>query len=357
MTAVAPTPRGVRWGRVALGGTAGVALMALMFLVLIAAAMNQPKQDAGAQAVYGVSATALSDIPHDYLVLYQKAGQAYGLDWAVIAGIGKVETDHGRYQGAGVTSGANFLGCCGGPMQFYFIPYSGRIRADSTNASTWGSMAVDGDGDGWKDVWDPADAIPSAANYLKRSGAPSDYRRAIWAYNHDAAYYLEVMSWADRYRGTLSGAAAVAVGSGLPGGVVIAPGANRPGVQPSPAFMAYAGEVAKVLGDGRPMVITTGTNHNRLTTTGNVSDHWAGNAADWGMGPNGFTYGCKGCRGERIAAAALIAAGEAPSVARAHAAAGGAYTVCHAGRRVQVIWRSFVGGDHFNHVHTGIGQC
>src|SRR5690606_3645713 len=30
---------------------------------------------------------------------------------------------------------------------------------------TWATHGVDGDGDGDRDVWDPADAIPSAANY------------------------------------------------------------------------------------------------------------------------------------------------------------------------------------------------
>ncbi|HTY95492.1 MAG TPA: hypothetical protein VMB91_00515, partial [Solirubrobacteraceae bacterium] len=48
--------------------------------------------------------------------------------------------------------------------------------------------------------WDPADAIFSAANYLRASGAPADYRRAILAYNHAAWYVEEVLGWARRYR-------------------------------------------------------------------------------------------------------------------------------------------------------------
>ena len=37
---------------------------------------------------------------------------------------------------------------------------------------------------GVPDRWNPADAIYSAANYLRASGAPGDYRAAIYAYNH-----------------------------------------------------------------------------------------------------------------------------------------------------------------------------
>ncbi len=44
--------------------------------------------------------------------------------------------------------------------------------------------ATDGDGDGFADVWNPADAIAGAARLLRANGAPADYRRALYAYNH-----------------------------------------------------------------------------------------------------------------------------------------------------------------------------
>jgi hypothetical protein len=31
---------------------------------------------------------------------------------------------------------------------------------------------------------------------------------------------------------------------------------------------------------GEPLTIGTGSRHSRMTTSGNVSDHWGGNAAD-----------------------------------------------------------------------------
>ena len=126
-------------------------------------------------AAEGDSASALArrEIPAQYLRLYQQAAQRYGLDWAILAGIGKVECDHGRDPDPSCTQeGAVNSAGAGGPMQFI--------------ASTWARYGVDGDGDGRADRWDPADAIYSAANYLRASGAPSDYERAIFAYNHAA---------------------------------------------------------------------------------------------------------------------------------------------------------------------------
>jgi uncharacterized protein YkwD len=131
------------------------------------------------------SGEAVADIPLDYLALYRQAAEDYGLDWAILAAIGKIETDHGRLDAPGVTSGENFAGA-GGPMQFL--------------ASTWANVGVDGNGDGVKDRYDPEDAIPSAANYLKLSGAPQDYHSAILAYNHAEWYYQDVVAQADEYR-------------------------------------------------------------------------------------------------------------------------------------------------------------
>lgn len=131
------------------------------------------------------SGEALADIPADYLALYRQAGEEYGLDWAVLAAVGKIETDHGRLDAPGVTSGENPSGA-GGPMQFL--------------ASTWASVGVDGNGDGVKDRYDPEDAIPGAANYLKLEGAPQDYRSALFAYNNAGWYVDDVLARAEAYR-------------------------------------------------------------------------------------------------------------------------------------------------------------
>ena len=133
------------------------------------------------------SSFALRDIPAPYLALYREAAARYGIDWAVLAAIGKVECDHGRDPDPSCTRpGAVNSAGAGGPMQFL--------------ASTWARFGVDGDGDGVKSRWDPADAIFGAANYLRASGAPGDLRGAIFAYNHATWYVEEVLRIAASYR-------------------------------------------------------------------------------------------------------------------------------------------------------------
>jgi hypothetical protein len=113
------------------------------------------------------------------------------VDWAILAGIGKVECDHGRDRDPSCTrAGAVNAAGAGGPMQFI--------------ASTWAAFGLDGNGDGTVDRWDPADAIYAAANYLRASGAPIDYDKALLAYNHASWYVADVKSWAARYRGRAS---------------------------------------------------------------------------------------------------------------------------------------------------------
>jgi hypothetical protein len=126
-------------------------------------------------------------IPSNYLAIYRATGPHYGIPWTVLAGIGKVETDHGTSTLPGVRSGENFAGA-GGPMQF--------LKA------TWDAYGVDGDHDNKKDRYNPADAIPGAANYLKHNGADrggQKLRRAIWHYNHSWDYVDLVLRWAQRY--------------------------------------------------------------------------------------------------------------------------------------------------------------
>jgi hypothetical protein len=49
----------------------------------------------------------------------------------------------------------------------------------------------------------------------------------------------------------------------------------------------------------------------------------------------------------------LIAAGDSASKAAAECRSGGLYTRYHEGLRIQVIWKTYEGGDHFDHVHIG----
>ncbi|MDF2739321.1 MAG: transglycosylase protein [Actinomycetia bacterium] len=138
------------------------------------------------------SPTAQQEVPPNYLALYRSAADTCpGLPWSVLAAIGKVETNHGRLQAPGVTSGANFAGAAG-PMQ---IGIGGKA------GNTFGAYAVDGDGDGFSNVYNPADAIFTAASYLCRNGAGKggDLSRAVFAYNHADWYVTKVLAIASTY--------------------------------------------------------------------------------------------------------------------------------------------------------------
>ncbi len=150
----------------------------------------------------GVSALAGAEIPSHYLRLYLQAGARYGIDWAIVAGIGRVECDHGRDPDPSCTrEGAVNSAGAGGPMQF--------LKA------TWATYGVSVEGDGPPNRWNPADAIYGAANYLRASGAPGDYRAAIFAYNHAGWYVEEVERWAARY--SASGSTPPSEGTSLEG--------------------------------------------------------------------------------------------------------------------------------------------
>src|SRR4051794_33289930 len=123
------------------------------------------------------------------------AGVRYGIDPWILAGIGAVETDHGRSTAPGVRSGVNAFGCCAGPMQF-------SIRG---TPSTWDRYGLDGNHDGHRSPYEPADAIPAAARYLRASGAPADYHAALFAYNHAEWYVADVLAKANAYRGAAIG--------------------------------------------------------------------------------------------------------------------------------------------------------
>ena len=116
-----------------------------------------------------------------YMELYKASATKYGFgpDWYVLAAVGKVESNHGQ------TMGPSSAGAMG-PMQF--MP------------STWETSGVDGDGDGVANVMDPEDAIPAAASYLEDGGAPQDWYRALYSYNHADWYVKKVLAVAEAYR-------------------------------------------------------------------------------------------------------------------------------------------------------------
>jgi Transglycosylase SLT domain len=111
-------------------------------------------------------------IPPFLLPIYQAAGIQYDVPWQVLAAINEIETDYGRNLSVS-TAGAV------GWMQF--LP------------STWKRYAVDANGDGIADPYNPADAIFTAARYLHAAGASTNLWQAIFAYNHAGWYVQSVL--------------------------------------------------------------------------------------------------------------------------------------------------------------------
>jgi hypothetical protein len=97
---------------------------------------------------------------------FRRAERRFGVEWEVLAAVMFVETKFGRVRSPSYTGAL-------GPMQF--MP------------GTWHIYGMGGD------VHDTGDALLAAANYLHASGAPRDYRRALYAYNHSQAYVDAVL--------------------------------------------------------------------------------------------------------------------------------------------------------------------
>jgi len=102
---------------------------------------------------------------------YAAAEDRFGVDWHVLAAVNFVESRFGRLRNRSY-AGAR------GPMQF--MP------------ATWAQYGLGGD------IEDPRDAILAAANYLRASGAPGDYRSALYAYNRSTAYVRAILRYARR---------------------------------------------------------------------------------------------------------------------------------------------------------------
>jgi len=110
--------------------------------------------------------------PPELVPLFESAAARYRLGArgpAILAALTKVESGFGQNMGP---SSAGAVGWT------QFMP------------ATWRQYGVDADGDGRRDPFTAADAIHSAARYLRASGAPDDWRRALFAYNH-ADWYVD----------------------------------------------------------------------------------------------------------------------------------------------------------------------
>lgn len=180
-------------------------------------------QPAGAPVIEGLAANG---VPTVALNAYRVAAirmnatrPSCGLDWSLLAAIGRVESNHGRFGGAVLNGDGTSTPEIRGPAldggQFAYIGDSdgGRFDRDTRYdravgamqfiPTTWRSYAVDGDGNGTTDPFDIDDAALAAANYLCVAGrdlrTDAGQHRAVLAYNHSDAYVAQVLALARAY--------------------------------------------------------------------------------------------------------------------------------------------------------------
>ncbi len=181
--------------------------------------------DGSAESV--ISSASANGIPSAALAAYQRAAQVIdaadkscNIEWPLIAAIGRVESDHGRYGGNTLTSsGVSSPGIYGIPLD----GTNGTARITDTDAgqydddeiydraigpmqfipSTWRVVGVDGDGDGKRNPQDIDDAALATAVYLcsgdEDLSTVAGQRSAIYRYNHSNDYVDLVLSIAAAY--------------------------------------------------------------------------------------------------------------------------------------------------------------
>src|SRR5215212_7288638 len=206
-----------------------------------AVAAAQRDRAAAAEAAAGAGATSTpaagvvpagggATIPALTLRAYREAAAwAAGFDadcrlsWTVLAGIGRIESNHGLFGGpatrfsAGGTVSPRITGPPLDGDGVAAIPDSDGGRWDGDTVwdravgpmqfipGTWRSLGRDGNGDQVADPNNLFDAAVSAAGYLCLSGGdlsdPAQLRQAVYGYNHSWSYVDAVLGWAALYQG------------------------------------------------------------------------------------------------------------------------------------------------------------
>ncbi|RSD13767.1 lytic transglycosylase domain-containing protein [Amycolatopsis eburnea] len=166
-------------------------------------------------------------IPGSMLKAYQNAADILAkeqpnchLDWALIASIGRIESNHAR--GGYVNANGDTLEPILGPVlngagAFAAIPdtdggkYDGDAVWDRAVGptqfipSTWRGYASDGNGDGVSNPNNAYDEALATARYLCSGGldlsTDAGQRIAVRRYNNSQSYVDTVMAWAAAYRG------------------------------------------------------------------------------------------------------------------------------------------------------------
>jgi Transglycosylase SLT domain len=192
-------------------------------------------------------------IPARALVAYRQsallvsaADPACHLDWALLAAVGRVESNHARFGGSqldsagvaepgiigirldGTNNTARITDTDGGRLD-RDTSYDRAVGPMQFIPGTWRVVGADANGDGGKNPQDLTDAATATAVYLcSGSGdlsSPGDLRAAIISYNPSDSYARTVTAIADAYRH----------------GVSALPASDLPAANPAPSAAGAAG--------------------------------------------------------------------------------------------------------------------
>ena len=209
-----------------------------------------------------ITGLAANGIPNVALNAYRVAAArmanvepSCGIDWALLAGIGREESDHGQFGGAALhadgVSTPPIIGPALDGVHWDYIPVSAQyisLAGDRTFAhalgpmqfipSTWAAYGADANGDGKADIFNINDAALGAARYLCAAGGNlrthAGQVAAVLAYNHSDQYLAQVLALAADYR---SGVKVSGIPVGITTGALptVAEHRLRPAGQPGPA--------------------------------------------------------------------------------------------------------------------------
>lgn len=167
----------------------------------------------------GVPARALQAYGKSELAL-RKTDPACRLSWVTLAGIGRVESDHGRFGGANLrpdgTPSPPIIGVAlngVGAVARIGDSDGGALDGDTRHdravgpmqfiPSTWRRHAADGNGDGNADPQQIDDAALAASRYLcfgGRNMASADgWWSGVLSYNNSTEYGNHVLHWTNTY--------------------------------------------------------------------------------------------------------------------------------------------------------------
>ncbi len=176
--------------------------------------------DAGARAT-GIPIRALEAYAvADLMISDEQPG--CGIGWNTIAGIGEIESDHGRHGGAVLgADGYSQPAIRGGALDGNGVAAiadtdGGRWDGDTTwdravgpmqfIPETWAHWGADANGDGVADPNQIDDAALATARYLCASGSMASvegWRAAVFSYNHLDSYVDDVAAAANRFAGSV----------------------------------------------------------------------------------------------------------------------------------------------------------